>query len=436
MNNIENFVSIEDGVASIDTCTISNLAAYKDAVLKGTVSKLDKNFVDEYSKLYDVLKNKAGKVVLTMITQVEIAKAYQTFLSIMRVVDDLNCELKPFPILGLLDQMEHFFKPKNDDDISKLMEVFAGKTDAKKEVESYLKDRDFLKPMIEKFKKEAEKVDPDDAYYFQNVASILSLIYRGKNETNNRMMAVKDMFDAIMLAENKIYGIDYFFTSNKNDYTKCLSISYSDVIKNGKKIQTNDIVTYFKEKLIPILYEKYTKKYTETNRKNMQEFFTKGIKNTVDDHDLFILKTVLEQSDVEDEEYKRFKETLAKTIHAERGELKVSKIKREEKFFDFVNELSPEDCESMITLLWHSTIEQKLSDNSTLIEKIYKIQGIHEKHDTLEKTKAREKTIEELFGITNLETLMESLIKALLRYQEEGNKQTANTKVEIVSIKK
>lgn len=434
-NSVDSIL-IKESTASLDTCVLSNLARYRDIILKGSKSKYygkyNEDFMEQYAALYDLLKNGTGEVIVTLVGQIEISNSYEMFIPIMRVLNELNCKLMPFPSFALIEKMEGFLDSQEGYEeylTPEQKEIILENID-KEVLKETLIESKFLMPMVEEYKKELLKVNVEDAYYYQNIASILSLIYRSRNDKGNRMMAVKDMFDAIMLAENKIYGSGYFFTNNVSDFKKCLNCSYGDAIDN--------VEGFFKDNLIPLLFKKYIEKYSEIDSKNMINFFNNGIKKEADDYDMFEMLNVINEMLIneKDEKYIKFLKVFSRTIYTQRYELNVSKIKRDDAFLDFINDLSYDDCEEKILELWDSTIDKTLDNNSDLVDRIYNVQGIHEKKDTPQQAETRKENIRKLFKVESKEELINSLIKALLKYKKDDKKRKIDTEIKILNVKR
>ena len=419
---------------SLDTCVLSNLARYRDIVVNGSSSwyygKYDQAFMDEYEKLYESLKNNTGEIIIPLIGQIEIASTYTLFLPIMRVIDELDCKLEPFPSITLIDKLRTY--------INSNMSLPRGLTAAQAAIianninsakyTSLVNQSAFMRKLIVKYIKELKDVDMDKIYYYQNVASILSLIYRSTNEKGNRMMAVKDMFDAILLAESQIYGANYLLTNNINDFKKSINSTYGDIF--------DDVENYFENTVAKNVYNNYVKNNISIDHKSVLEYFKNTLKNQYDDFDLLLLSDITKKMiDKTEGDYKKFLKTLSRVIYTQRHELKVSVIKRDNDFLDFLDEITDENCEQKITKLWNDTISIVSGNNSNLVERIYSDQGIHEKHDTLEKQKNREEKIKVLFNVNSKEELIDSLVESLMRYKEDLFKSKNNIEIKLVGVK-
>lgn len=426
---------MDSGVVALDTCVWSNLAKYRDVAINGEKSiyygKIDQSFIDEYENLYNKLK-RARKVVVPLVGQIEIASSYTMFLPIMRVINELNCKLEPFPSLTLMGQMARFVKSKKIKslNLSPTQLLLLSKNYDQEKHKQLMNESKFMKPMLEKYYKEFERVDAQEVYYYQNVASILSLIYRSENDNRNRMIAVKDMFDAIMLAECQIHGVNHFFTNNIKDFKKSINYSLGEI--------DNNIIEFFKDNLLKTLYVNYCENNEIIDQKNMLKFFKDKVKEEYDDFDLLLLSNVASiiGEKESDENYKKFLNTLSRTIYTQRYELKVSIMKRDKDFLDFLKELNYLNCEDKISELWNNTINKtNMQKNSTLVQAIYDAQGIHEKNDDADKTKAREERIKQLFDVNSKEELIQSLTESILRYKNDVCKKRNHVKINFVGIK-
>lgn len=435
LKNSTNLISAKNSVVSLDTCTLSNLARYRDIVINGEKSdyygKYDEKFINEYENLYKTLKEDAKQIIIPLVGQIEIASSYSNFLPMMRVVGELDCELKPFPSLTLMHQMLRFVSPKklSKANVSLTQTLILSKYYNEEKHAELVRQSTFMKPMLNKYRREYRNIKVDEVCYYQNVASVLSLIYRNKNENRNRMIAVKDMFDSIILAESQMYGADYFITNNIKDFKKSINFSASDLVASPYK--------YFKDDLLRDLYEEYDITKEPIDSKHMLDFFKKHLKEEYDDFDLLLLSNIAHtmSASESDEKYQKFLLALSKTIHTQRYELKVSIMKRDENFFDFVNSISYTNCEEKIMKLWNDTVQAKIGKNSDLVEAIYNAQGIHEKHDDADKEARRRERIIQLFGVSSERELIDSLVYSMLRYKGDISKNKNNIEIKFVGIK-
>ena len=329
-------------------------------------------------------------------------------------------------------QMKNFTNPKSikTAQLTPTQILMLGKYyDAEKHKE-LVNSSEFLKPLLKEYNKQFKMLNPREVSYYQNVSSILSLIYRSENINGNRMMAVKDMFDSIMLAECQMYGANYFFTNNVNDFKKSINYSLGDV--------DNDPARHFVDNVVKSLYAKYVKEGRNIDPKSMVSFFKEVLKENYDDFDLLLLGNIsarLSKTE-KDETYQKFLATLSRAIHTQRKELKVSIVKRNSDFLGFIKGLDFFNCKDNILNLWRNTIDKTSpSKNSDLVEAIYEAQGIHEKNDDDYKRIRRQERIKQLFDVESEDELIESLTYSLLRYKKDLNKRKSDIEVKFVGIK-
>lgn len=432
---------IKNAVVALDSCVFSDILKYldrkeKEQELKNK-GKWDENFMEKYERLYGLLKQN-NTVILPLLTQIEIATNSMRFLDVISLIKDLNCQLVPFPSAFLMKNISNWINLQTVEEISKKvdrnnLEIVLSNMDESnynklKEKAEQILSSDMLVKYIEQY----DKSNKNQIVVEKQVADILSLIYRQEDQYSNRMMQVKDMFDAITLAECKVWGAQMFITANSKDFSNIINFS---LFEDDPIEEKED---HFKNYLIPYLYKVYNENYNSVNPKNMLELFKRKLHDNYYSEDLMCLYdyTKTYSIGIKDQNYKKFVEQLGQTIYTQRKNLKVSIVERDKKLEEYLQEWEENDYINALIALWGEVVTDESVGEVDTIDYIYNSQKISEKKDTEEKVKARKDRIEQLLETTEVDQLLKQLANSLRKYKKTKERRKGSVQVVLLNKKK